>query len=702
MSTNAYTMLDVFISSSIEEFEKSNNIMGMSGVAQVVCDINFALMNSTEDPWKQLLSKTYMPYTVVGDVMRVFCEAGMPERSLALSQRFKSPGFCQPNIQHIQETRPSNIYVASYLSFLQQLSQAVENLKGPITKDSSKYLDTVIASGEMLARARRKLHDQDRILHARLGGVIPLQDLIDALPAFDSVGIVDLFVTDKDTIIHIIIREGNKVRVFPCISTHFSMKHVLYLLKIWMNNRMVHEINHRQYEGLIEIGRVLHDRLLCSVARLLYEKGVTQIIFIPDMSTKYLPLHLSLICSKEIDIPISDMSTTDATFLGEAFPVEYAPCLQAVAVSMHQKRPPNVSTILSLADPLSDLPGARNTAEWLASNLPKTLKIISLIGNESTLANLFSSINNANIVVIGTHGHVNMEKPIESFLVFNDGHWTMRNILDGPALTNSPVIVLSACEVGAVTPSLNDIAALGVPGALISMGAACVLGSLWPVEDISMGYIVERFLTHLSNPGYRPAAALFRALHDVKKLTKKQALDRCYHLLKKMEQDKSADYNPSQYIMLYNLIKWIEDYDFPYPFKSPQFWGGIVMIGSGWHSPMFGIVAPPESIIDMTQNLFEVDTCIANEQYNEAKKILMNILAYAEGVFRIRSLDKLAWVVWESRRKGEEKEARQKAFSLLASAESLAKDNHDDQMLRNINATRKKIELWDGKENVET
>jgi hypothetical protein len=353
---------------------------------------------------------------------------------------------------------------------------------------------------------------------------------------------------------------------------------------------------------------------------------------------------------------------------------------------------------------MSDLPGARNTAEWLASRLPKTLEYTSHIGKEATLANLSSDIVKANIVVIGTHGHFNSAKPFESFLVLNDGRWTMRNILDGPALTNSPVIVLSACEVGATAPTRDDLAAIGVPGALISVGAACVLGSLWPVEDISMGYIVESFLTHLSDPGhrYRPAAALFRALHDLRQLSKQQILERCYYLLEKMGKDGTADRQPEQYIMLNNLIERIEDYDIPHPFASPQFWGAIVIIGNGWPLPADAMVSPPDASINIIQNLLKAKSYIANEQFNEARKVLENILANADGIFRARALDALAWIVWESRRTGEEKEAKRKAIDLLISAEFLAKDDCNDQMLRNIHATRKKIELWDVKDNVET
>ena len=695
-----HTMLDVFIVTKMAEYVESNNMEGMRDLAHLICDANLGLMNPTEEAWKTLLSETYLRYDVVGGAMKALCKAGMPEQSLELSQRFKSLGFCLPSIQRMREAGVPNEEATSYLSNLETLSQAVAALKGPVTEDAWQRIEAVRSAGEILLETGEKLRDRDRILHARLGGVIPTQDLIDALPAMDTVAIVDFFVTRDCTIIHILVRSGNTVQVIP-FATAFKAEDALYLLKVWGESNISYEISERQLQGLLEISRTLHDKLFCPLAKQLSELYVSQVILIPDAFIRHLPLHLSGICSKYLrliieNINIPDISVDEVSVFGEVFPVEYAPCIQAVAVSQHQKRPRNVSAVLSLLDPKSDLPGARNTAKWLASNLPKTVEYTSFVGEKATIENLYSGIDRGSIFVIGTHGSFDIDHPYESFLEFHDGRWTMGNMLDLPAFTTSPVYVLSACEVAAPA-LLDERAASGIPGALISAGAACVLASLWPVEDISMGYIIERFLTYLSYAGCRPAAALFRALRDVRRLNKQEALERCYNLREQMESDGTADRLPEPYLMLNNLIEWIEDSDLPCPFASPQVWGGIVIVGSGWYRQAgaeIGSLDELENIANRHLKGQMARSRMAEGKFNEAREILEEILPYTDGEERARTLEALAWVMWESRDRGNEQVSKRKAKELLDQAEFLAKAEQNDQILRNINATRQKIELY--------
>ncbi|HEV8483776.1 MAG TPA: CHAT domain-containing protein, partial [Blastocatellia bacterium] len=463
--------------------------------------------------------------------------------------------------------------------------------------------------------------------------------------------------------------------------------------RVWSESHISSEISDRQREGLVEIGETLHRKLCCWLAKTLGQMGIGQMIVIPDGLTRHLPLHLSRVCGKEIHIKIPGIPTDNATILGEVFPVEYAPCLQAVAISQHQKRPRAVTAVLSVSDPKSNLPGARNTSDLLGSRVPATVKYNSYLREQATLSNLSRSIDEADIVFIGAHGIFKPASPVDSYLEFHDGHWTMAEMLDRPAFARSPIIILSACEVGASAPG-DEMAASGIPGALISAGAACVLGGLWPLEDISTGYVVEKFLDHLSHRGFRPAAALFRALRDLRQLPKDKVIERCQNLLDKMDEDGTADSLVEQYLRLNELKERIEDSDAEYPFASPQFWGGIVIVGSGWASPAgAAVAASPTSIIDAVLKRREAQDLVSKGQYKEARAILNETLAFVDGAERGRVLNALAFTLWESRRKGADKAARREAMQLLAEAEDLAKADQDEQLLRNINATMQKIDL---------
>lgn len=72
--------------------------------------------------------------------------------------------------------------------------------------------------------------------------------------------------------------------------------------------------------------------------------------------------------------------------------------------------------------------------------------------------------------------------------------------------------------------------------------------------------------------------------------------------------------------------------------------------------------------------------------------MLEEILVYAEGMERARTLDALAWAVWLDGSEGAEQAAKKEALALLDEAEFAAQA---EQLQRNISATRQKIELWE-------
>ena len=687
----APTTLDFVIPSNMERFEESGNVEGMREMAHLICDVGLGVGSPNEESWQSFLSETWVRYKVVSDAMKALCEAGQPEQSLELSQRFKSLGFCLPNIERARKT--GNKEAATYLKSLTKLAGAVSALKGPAHPDGLQLTEAVRAAGEMVLEESEKLRDRDRILHAKLGGLIKPDELINALPAGDPVAIVDLFVGASCTIVHIIKREGNRVTVLYGINPAFTDKDALALLQVWAESHVAGEISERQLEGLYKIADGLHDKLCCWLAKTLGGMGIAQMILIPDGLTRHLPFQLSRVCADEIHIKIPGIPIDDAVFFGEVFPVEYAPCVQAVAVSQHQKRPRAITSVVSISDPKSNLPGARNTSNSLGSRVPPNVQYRSFLGAEATLSNLAGSVDEADVVFIGAHGIFKPANPADSYLEFHDGRWTMAEMMDRPAFLRSPIIILSACEVGASAPG-DELAASGIPGALISAGAACVLGGLWPLEDVSAGYVVEKFLDYLSHRGYRPAAALFRAVRDLRRLPKSKAIERCQMLLDRMDEDGTSDRLVEQYLRLNELKERIEDSKADCPFASPQFWGGIVIIGSGWSSPAGATVsASPTILIDLYLKRESAQAMIAKGQYDEARKSLDEILGLVDGAERARVLNAIASAVWQGRRKGTEQAARREAMQLLAEAEDLAKADQNEQLIRNIKATVQKMNL---------
>jgi len=274
----------------------------------------------------------------------------------------------------------------------------------------------------------------------------------------------------------------------------------------------------------------------------------------------------------------------------------------------------------------------------------------------------------------------------------------MDDILDHSLFQSSPMFVLSACEVGGTSADAGLMPSSfpgGIPGALISSGAACVLACLWPVEDISMGYVVERFLVHLSHPGFSPAAALFRAQYDLMHLSKKQILERCANLLDQMARDGSADKLSDEYIQLDQVKDVISKADSNYPFAGAQYWGGIVVVGCGWFTPAGAQVMDLHGMELMIRSEVEIGRAaelMSHGEYHRAEDILEGILPQSEGPQRLRITRALADAVWCHGMQSDPTAAGRRAIELLMQAEFLARSEQDEQSLREIVETRQRME----------
>jgi len=162
-------------------------------------------------------------------------------------------------------------------------------------------------------------------------------------------------------------------------------------------------------------------------------------------------------------------------------------------------------------------------------------------------------------------------------------------------LEKRALMVLMACEIGAIAPTPDDRSAWGIPGALISSGASAVVANLWPVEDVTSNVLAEVFLKHLGHRGYRPAAAMFRAVRDLRRMTRDEALARCRDHIAVL---KAANAPGRALLGARSLLEWIEDEGMEHPFEHPYFWGATVVFGSGWHLPTGASVGPAMNIIE--------------------------------------------------------------------------------------------------------
>jgi CHAT domain-containing protein len=71
--------------------------------------------------------------------------------------------------------------------------------------------------------------------------------------------------------------------------------------------------------------------------------------------------------------------------------------------------------------------------------------------------------------------------------------------------------VLSACETGLYDIDRNPDEFIGLPGAFTALGAAAVLGTLWPVSDAATALLMAKFYELHMGSKLAPPTALWQA-----------------------------------------------------------------------------------------------------------------------------------------------------------------------------------------------
>jgi hypothetical protein len=252
---------------------------------------------------------------------------------MELSQRFKGAGFALLTLKGLQARIDASEEAKLFVAAHRKLAKKIESLSQSAAEVSVPFslIESVRAAGEQLLEAGALLREQDRILHASLGGTVLPSDIVDALPIAEGIAICDFFVGDHGTVVYILLRTRDGVTNLPAFFATFAWKDCIEALKLLLENHVYRELSPRQREALLEIGKILHDRLLCKLTQATYERRITQLIMIPGPYLNALPLGSTVLCAEKMPIP--GVTQGDEEFLGEVYPFEFAPCLQAVAVS---------------------------------------------------------------------------------------------------------------------------------------------------------------------------------------------------------------------------------------------------------------------------------------------------------------------------------------------------------------------------------
>lgn len=173
------------------------------------------------------------------------------------------------------------------------------------------------------------------------------------------------------------------------------------------------------------------------------------------------------------------------------------------------------------------------------------------------------------------HGTFNWSDPRQSSLTLARGEaLTFDSFLSAQSLGSPRFVALSACETGLHDINQTPDEFIGLPAAFLQLGAACVLATLWPVNDVSTALLVSRFFRHHIADHMRPTAALKAAQIWLRDLT---VQDLRMHIQDALQ---SGLPNTAAHLLTKLLRDLASANPAALPFRHPLHWGGFAIYGA--------------------------------------------------------------------------------------------------------------------------
>lgn len=206
------------------------------------------------------------------------------------------------------------------------------------------------------------------------------------------------------------------------------------------------------------------------------------------------------------------------TTLADRFPTRLAPSAGVLETSLHREaqRTRSEPSLVAVANPTRDLPGAENEATEIATFFPGRSEVA--IGRDATATFLQAKIAGASHVHLACHGRTGAFDLADAQLTLADGPLTVAQLSQLGSLS-ARLVALSACQTAHHDVTATSGESLSLATALLPLGASCVLASLWPVSDLSTAYLMTEFYRQHIDLERSPAVALANAQRWLRALT---------------------------------------------------------------------------------------------------------------------------------------------------------------------------------------
>jgi CHAT domain-containing protein len=147
----------------------------------------------------------------------------------------------------------------------------------------------------------------------------------------------------------------------------------------------------------------------------------------------------------------------------------------------------------------------------VASHFPASARTV-LEGAQATPAVVLSALKGKTHWHFASHGIFSWNDARKSSLILHGMQpLSVGKLLETGGLGRPRLVVLSACETGLYDINRTPDEFIGLPGAFTALGAAGVLGTLWPVDDAATALLVGKFYDLHMTERLAPPTALRRA-----------------------------------------------------------------------------------------------------------------------------------------------------------------------------------------------
>ena len=296
----------------------------------------------------------------------------------------------------------------------------------------------------------------------------------------------------------------------------------------------------------------LGEALVEPVAQLVEATGADRVTIISYGPLATAPLHAA--------------EWSSSNRLIDQVPIRYSPSAAVAAAALERchRRPTTTPNFVAVADPVGDLPGARPEAEHVGHAYFEQSLIAP--GVDATATFLKQHAATATHLHLACHAYGGLFDEQATALLLADGAMSLLTLSE--LQLSCRVCVASACQTALASLTGLPQEALSLATVLLSVGSACAVASLWPVDDGATVVLMLLLYEEMVRNAPRPPEALRRAQLALQRLTFRdlQTILSCYpDLLPALQASGHLPADP------------VNPADTP--FEHPFLWAGFVAVG---------------------------------------------------------------------------------------------------------------------------